>query len=72
MEDRIYARKLGTSQNKPMEKWRNFINMCLLHNDSHKRTLLAQVTNSLHWIYYIGAQTGHENQGQDQAADPRS
>ena len=54
-----------------MEKWWNFINMCLLHNDSHKQTLLAQETNSLYWIYYIGAQTGHENLGQDQAADPR-
>ena len=54
------------------KKWWNFINMCLLHNDSHKRTLLAQETNSLYWIYYIGAQTGHRNQGQDQAADPRS
>ena len=46
--------------------------MCLLHIDSHERALFAQETNLLYWIYYIGAQTGHGNQGQDQAADPRS
>ena len=46
--------------------------MCHLHVENHERALFEQETNFLYWIYYIGAQTGHGNQGQDQAADPRA